>query len=435
MIQHHSDSGVYLVLERIPEVRVLLKSMGEVRADIVELHEVHLQGVELIEYLIADLTGVAVGESGDAAPVFGAVLVVVGSRKLRSGYVAPLRLLERVPECAGEAEARRDSELGGRHVGAGHELPVSGELEVQPLSSVEEVLMVEAQLGRCSEEAGGVRRHLGVQLEAHHVGLSETYVAVDERAVGRRHLDVHAVEHVQGREPVVGRVHDALAVEVAGLYPVEFPEQGFPELEVGGIPDVDLVDAVAADRRIRRGALVPGVAAHAVMQHRAPRQGVGLEEIVVLVEPVVAEVAEMRRAAGRLRLKRLFGKVVAGLHRNREGVGIEVSGEIAFRYVVDHFVDLPPLAGLDKISHLGEPAYRADLRDHLGVVVAEVLQARGHVLDGAADELGVEDDRRGADLLPEAVDSGSAAVRPVVYVQKRVPAERQVAVGLLAQVG
>ena len=59
MVERQAYSGVNLILERIPEIRVLEQSLGETSADVIKLYEVYLERIQLIEYLVAFLPRVS----------------------------------------------------------------------------------------------------------------------------------------------------------------------------------------------------------------------------------------------------------------------------------------------------------------------------------------------------------------------------------------
>ena len=142
----------------------------------------------------------------------------------------------------------------------------------------------------------------------------------------------------------------------------------------------------------------------------------------------------MRRSPGCLRLQRLLRKENSRSDAHRCRIRKEIRRKLPFRYVIDHLVYREPLPRVHKIADLGKTPHVAYLGNHPGVVVAEIFQPGGHVVHGALYKRGVEDNRRSSYLLPEAVYASSAAVRPVVYVEERVPPECEIAVGLLAQI-
>ena len=135
--------------------------------------------------------------------------------------------------------------------------------------------------------------------------------------------------------------------------------------------DVDLPDAETADRSVERRVLAAGVAADAVVERGPVGEGVGLEEIVVLVEAVVAAVAEDGGAADGLGLQGLLRQVVADVNADVGAVGLERRAEIAVGHVEDDGVDGIALAGLHDVLDAGQAALVVHLAADLGAIVAD----------------------------------------------------------------
>ena len=142
----------------------------------------------------------------------------------------------------------------------------------------------------------------------------------------------------------------------------------------------------------------------------------------------------MRGSPRRLGLKSLLRQEIAGPDRDRGGVGIEIFGELPLRHIIDKLVYGMSPPCLDHIFYFGETADDSDFRNHFRVIITQVLQTGGHIVDSALHKLRIEHHGRRAYLLPELVDAFAAAVRPVVDIQERIPAECQIAVGLLPQI-
>ena len=75
-----------------------------------------------------------------------------------------------------------------------------------------------------------------------------------------------------------------------------------------------------------------------------------------------------------------------------------------------------------------------DFRIYRRMEIAEILQMSGDVLYGTPDHFRVVYYRRHADFLHEPVPSLSFSVRPIVYVQKRIPSEYEIRIRLLLQI-
>ena len=435
VVEHQADAGVDLVLEGIPQIGIGIQRAQEVLADGRELHHADPQGIDLIEIVAPHLSRIAEVERGQQAHVFRPVLVVERDLELRPRDVVAPDPADRVADQARDAQRRAHTELRRGHRRIRDPLPVAGEAQVEPLAAVEDVLVEEVQLGREAQQAGGVDGAFQVDLEAQLVGPGQVDVDVHRIAVGRARLDGHVVEDLERGQPVVGRIDHPLVVGRARTDPVVFAQQRLAEADALGVHDVDLPDAELADRFVERRVLAPGVAADAVVERGPVGQRVGLEEVVVLVEAVVAQVAEHGGAADGLGLEGLLGEVVPRVDGDVGAVGLEGCAEIAVRHVEDDRVDRIALAGLDDVSDAGQAALVVDLPADLGAIVADRGEVGGDVVAGALDLRGVEDHGRGAHRLPEAVDALAAAVGPVVDGQGRAPAEDQALVGLLADVG
>ncbi len=315
----------------------------------------------------------------------------------------------------------------------GHHLPVAGEAKVQPFPAVEEVLVVETQLRREAQQAGRVRGRLHIRLEAQHVGAAEADVAVHDGAVGRTHLDAHVVEQLERRQAGVGRIDHPLVVGHARADRIEFAQQRLLEGDFRGMGDVYLSDAVHRERIVRRAGAAC-IVADAVVQRRAVRQGVRLEEIVVLAEVVVAQVAEHGRAADGFRLEVLLGEEVARMHGDVGAVRAELPREGPARHLEDDGVDGDAVPQFDDVLDRRLPAAVFHLGIHFRMVVAEVLHMSGDIGAGAFHQGGIENDGGRTDLLPELVDSLPAAVGPVVDAQERAPAKDEARIRLLAHI-
>ena len=424
-----------MVLEGIPQVGILDHDLLEVLADCVEAGQVQLERIDLVEDPAPHLAGEAVVERRQAAAVFRPVLVVERGRDLGARDVDAADPLHRVAQQAREAQAGGDTEFRRMGAGTGHELPVAGEAEVQPLPAVEEVLVVEADLRREAEQAGGIGGGLHVGLEPHHVRAAQPDVAVHGRAVRGHHLDADVVEDLESRVTVVRRVDHPLAVGLPRADRIELAQQLLPEADLAGVRDAHVADAVLADRGVAGRGLVAGVAPDPVVERRPVRQRVRLEEIMVLVEVVVAEVAEHGRAAHRLGLQVLLREEVPHLDLHVGAVGAEFLPERAAGHVEDQAVDPETAARLHDVLDPGLAAGIRHVSIHLGIVISERPQVVDDVGAGALHQGRVEDHGRLAQLLPEMVNPLVAAVGPVVHVEEGVPSEQDAGVRLLADVG
>ena len=116
---------------------------------------------------------------------------------------------------------------------AGLELEIAHETKVQPLPSVEDVLMEIAELRRDTDKSRGVCGTLQVDLESLHPGAGQGDVAIhDVDAVTGIHGYVDPVEELQGREPGICVVDDNLVIQVARLYGIHVAEYPAVEMQV-----------------------------------------------------------------------------------------------------------------------------------------------------------------------------------------------------------
>ena len=134
-------------------------------------------------------------------------------------------------------------------------------------------------------------------------------------------------------------------------------------------------------------------------------EGVGLEEVVVLVETVVAHLAEMGGRADRLFLEGVFGEEVSGADGDRGRVLDEVFGEVSpFRQDVLYVLDGIPLAEVQQVLDFHLLAFHRDVRFHLGAVIAQILKTALQILYRGVHQVGVIHHRRRADLAQQAVE-------------------------------
>ena len=101
---------------------------------------------------------------------------------------------------------------------------------------------------------------------------------------------------------------------------------------------------------------------------------------MVLVEPVISQVAEILRTAHGLGLEGLFAQEIADPDADIRRIGIELLGEFPFRYVEHEAVYPAALAGAYLVGNGGEPPLGLDLAADRSVVVAQIVQVRLKVL-------------------------------------------------------
>ncbi len=244
MVEHGSHARVDLILKRIPQVRIRAQLVQEARVHLVQLDRADLQRRDLVEILPADLSVVAKAERSQDTLVLRTILVVERRLELSARDVLAAHAPQRNAQQSREAQRGRHTEFRRGDLGFRNPLPVAREAEVQPLAAVEEILVVEVQLGREAQQVGSVGGSFQIDLEAQLVQAGQADVAIHGRAVGRAHLDADAVEDLEGGQAGVGRIDDLLVVERPGLDDIEFAQQRLPERDAGRVGNVDLADMV-----------------------------------------------------------------------------------------------------------------------------------------------------------------------------------------------
>ena len=200
----------------------------------------------------------------------------------------------------------------------------------------------------------------------------------------------------------------------------------------GDVPQGELPVLLRRFRDVAQGVVPDTVAKGGVA---VAFQGVGLKGEEALVEPVVSQVAEILRAAGRLFVQGVLGQDVVFVDGAVFQVVFKVCGKRAvLGDVVVDGTDLVLLPQGDIVSHVNLALFHLDVTFYLRAEVADVSEVVLQPLDAFFDAGGVVYDRSGAELLEEPADTGFPISAPVVDRQHGVDAQ-QVRIGLLDDVG
>ena len=269
------------------------------------------------------------------------------------------------------------------------------------------------------------------------LGLREIDRAVDEIGVRRGHLDAHAAEQLQGGEAGVCGADVALAVLHPRVDGVQVLQDLILENQVFRMGDSDAVNVELPERlRVLLG-VVARVLVHLHVQEELSGHGdgVGLEDVVVLGEVVIAEVAEVRGSAHGLILERELGAVIPYLHTDIGQIRPEIFRECTpLGERIAQTVNGILLAEMDQVVDGDLASLDTYVAGDLGVVVADVFEVVLDVLNGGLDCERTVNDRRRADLSEEFGHAGLLVrVSPVVDAHEGIPAEKG-GIGLLLDV-
>ena len=135
-----------------------------------------------------------------------------------------------------------------------------------------------------------------------------------------------------------------------------------------------------------------------------------------------------------LRFEGIFGQEITSLDCHVGCVGKEVRCNLALGKVEDYFVDRIPFTKLDLVIHLDCLAPHIYACSHGRAIVPEVFKMVGDILDRTFHKLRVIHHRGYADFLHETVPTVAFPCLPVVYIQKRIPAEDEIGVCLLLEI-
>ena len=323
------------------------------------MHEVRPQREHLIRDIAARDSAVTHCCREHFPVVLRAVLIVVGRVDLRAWDARALEGRIWQTQELGQAEPRGDTVFDGLRLVGNAVLEVAAEGQIEPLSAVEEVLMVVTHLRREAQQAGGVGAAFSLHLDAPYGRLRQLYAAIHDVGVRRRHLHLHAAENPDIGDAGVSVGDVGFGINVPRMYGDEVPERLWPERQCFRLGDGHLADAVAAERPGGGGSFVAGVFPYPVDEvGGAVGQRVRLEGEVVAAQVEVAEVAKTVRAAGGFGLEHLFRQPLA-LHcgAGGKGVGVEVFCEITpLGDVVAHRAHTVAASGLDVIGHISSAA-------------------------------------------------------------------------------
>ena len=128
----------------------------------------------------------------------------------------------------------------------------------------------------------------------------------------------------------------------------------FPERDFGGMFYRDLADMVFAERLGGNAELVAAVFADLVSEYVAGPEGVGLEDIIVLGEIVVAAVPEPGCAADAFFFEFFLAQPVTGVHERPADVLPEFILELAVGDLVGNAVYTAALTWSDKVGNLDQ---------------------------------------------------------------------------------
>ena len=123
----------------------------------------------------------------------------------------------------------------GLYIGPELPLEITGKTEGEPLSSAENVLVVETDSRGNAEEGVGIGGGLQIHLYTLDFALSERDMTVDRIAVHRGHLDTHIIENPQRGEPVVIGIDPLFAVQVTRLDNIDIRKHFLPEWYILGM--------------------------------------------------------------------------------------------------------------------------------------------------------------------------------------------------------
>ena len=231
VIEHHARAGVEVVLIGVGEERIAAHGFAEGVLEVVDADHAQRQRRNLIPDAVSVVADVTEGSREDVARILGTVLEIVGQGDVGAGNGPSAKAGHGEAEQFGETDAGGDAELRGTdgpvdlEILSDLHLEVAHETDVEPFSAMEDVLVVETDLRRETDQTVGVGGRLDVETDAAGIGRLDADGAVDGGGGirGGRQLDVDAVEIADGREPGIGVRDDGFAVGPARNDAVDLP--------------------------------------------------------------------------------------------------------------------------------------------------------------------------------------------------------------------
>ena len=437
IIQHAAHSHVEVIRIGIEQEQVRDQALEETIRNVEQPDDVGLEGIDLVEEIAAQVTGIAEGCGNHRPFVFRTVLIAHTQGDVRMGQVgAPEEIVRKTDEPR-NADRRCCAELGGPDVLLGLELEIAFESQVEELSPMKDILMEVVELRRDPEKSRGVHRGLQIRLEPLDTAALQGDVAVHDIVEDGSHRHVYAVEYAQIGKAGVGRIHDPGAVAHAGTEEIQAFQDAGTDFDVGRRGKGDIADGELPMRLCFVRGFAPGILqdGHRQVRRSVRPERIGFEQVIILVETVIAAVQEKLGGADRFIFQGRFGKILPGLDGRPAFVQFEVPFEFVGigKLVLDRGNGVS-MSGTDMIGHVGAPVLVFDLTPDGRSVPADVFHVVGHVVHAHLHLLRLENDRRRPDVPDEIVDPGIGRIGPVVDGNAGAPAENR-PVGLLADIG
>ena len=235
---------------------------------------------------------------------------------------------------------------------------------------------------------------------------AEPDVAIDDGAVPLVHGNVDPAEEVQGCQARVGPVDGEFVVGFARTEHVQVLQEGLPEGQILAVGDPDVPERIFDRRDGILFRFIPAVLEDGHFQESVPRnlQGIRLEDILALVEPVITLRPEIGGAPCRFFFQCGSGQVLSAPDGYVGFIGEEILAELfRRRQGVTDGIDDKPLPELHVIGYIDLFLMDTDIAFHFGTIVADILEMVQHALDRGVDLGRVIDDGSLSDFPEETV--------------------------------